>query len=124
MLGGRTYSLSGKFDETGSATGSIRRGSGLPDLTVQLQLVHLDSGADQLRGSVSDRLGTWQADLMADRLVFGKSNKTTYAGDYTIVIPPAANGPEGSGFGSFKVSSSGILKWSCHPRRRLQDHPG
>ena len=114
-LGGRTYTLSGKFDANGQSTGAIVRSGGLSRLMVSLQLVHLPaSSGDQIRGTVTDT-GNWQAQIVADRLVFDARVRkaTAYAGSYTLVIPPATNGPAGSGFGTLKVSTAGLLQWTA-----------
>ncbi len=115
VLNGRAYSVSGTFDAAGQDSRPIARSGGLSKLNVTLQLVHLDTtGGDQIRGTLTDP-GHWQAEIVADRLVFNRSTRkaTAYAGSYTLVIPPAANGPDGSGFGTFKIDAGGILKWSA-----------
>jgi hypothetical protein len=105
MLAGRTYSLTGKFDSTGSFSKTITR-PGLSSLTVAL---HLDGPSNQIRGTVSD--GTWQSDLLADRMVYDRlKNPAPKAGSYTIVFPSdpqSPTGPGGAGFGTVKVDGSG-----------------
>jgi hypothetical protein len=109
-IGGRTYSFSGKFDSvTGLSAATVSRGM-QRSLTVHLQL---DSGTDQIRGSVSD--GHWTANLMADKLVFGKSAHPNQAGSYTLVIPGDSedpNSPAGHSFGTIKVDANGNVTWS------------
>jgi hypothetical protein len=114
LLGGRTYSVSGRFDTTGQDSKTINRPGGLSKLLVHLQLTHLDAGADQIRGTVTDA-GNWQAQVVADRLVFNRtSNKAlAYAGDYTLVVPPSTGGPDGSGFGTIKIDTAGTVRWTA-----------
>ena len=112
FLAGHAYSVSGAFDLNGQSSQSVHRAGG--DLRLQLQLVRLDeSGGTQLRGLVSIENG-WSAQLMADRLVFSKSAHpaSAYSGSYTLVIPPAADGPAGSGFGTLKIDAAGGVQWS------------
>jgi hypothetical protein len=114
MLGGRTYSVSGRFDANGQDTRSVRRGGPSADLTVVLQLVRLDAaGGSQIRGTITNR--QWSAALMADRLVYSKSSKpaTTYKGAYTVAVAPAPGGPDGTGFATLKVDSGGTVFWSA-----------
>jgi hypothetical protein len=109
-MGGHTYSFSGTFDQvTGLSSATVSRGM-VRSLTVHLQL---DSGANQIRGTVSD--GHWSADLMADKLVFSKSTHANQAGTYTLLIPGDSedtNGPAGHSFGSVNVASGGAITWS------------
>jgi hypothetical protein len=113
MLGGRSYSVSGAFDTNGLAAKRVRRSGGLSNLSVQLQLVRLDAaGGSQIRGSVTNQ--QWSAVLLADRLVFNQSSSlaTAYKGSYTMNLPPGDGGPDGSGFGTMKVSAGGLVTWS------------
>jgi hypothetical protein len=108
VLGGRAYSLLGMFNaSTGLATNIIRQGSSV--LTVQLQL-DLVAG-NQISGHITD--GHWWADLMADRQDFGRANPAkAFAGTYTMLLPPAADGPAGTGFGTLNVDAAGNVQWS------------
>lgn len=108
--GGHTYSFSGQFDpNTGLSSATVSRGM-VRALSLQLQL---DSAANQIRGSVSD--GHWTAELMADKLVFGKAARPNQTGAYTLVIPgnpQNTNGPSGVSFGSVNINGSGMVTWS------------
>lgn len=107
-LGGKNYSLRGKFNGDGSFTGSHSRS----DLVVDL-LLHLDDNSDQITGSITD--GTFSSTLTADRLIFSKENPAPETGRYTIVIPsnPEEPGsPQGNGFGILKVDASGKTRVS------------
>jgi hypothetical protein len=107
---GRTYPFSGKFDAaTGLSSATVSRGM-LRSFTVHLQL---DSAANQIRGTVTD--GNWTANLMADKLVFGKSAHPNQAGLYTLVIPGDSddtNSPAGHSVGTVKVDANGNVTWS------------
>lgn len=108
--GGRAYPFSGTFDPvTGLSSTPVKRGM-LHSLTLNLQL---DSGANQIRGSVSD--GNWTAGLMADKLVFSKAAHASQAGAYTFIIPgdsQDASNPAGHSFGRVSVDTSGNVTWS------------
>ena len=111
-FGGRTYSISGGFNNAGHATAQISRGVAHP-LTIQLQLADAASG-EQLRGTLSD--GNWTSDLLANRLVFNKAlNPAAIAGTYVMRLPgdtQSATSPGGDSFGSVKVDASGNIVWS------------
>jgi hypothetical protein len=111
MFGGRTYSLSGHFSNSGQATGVVMRGN-FHSLRVKLQLDV--AGGNQLQGQITD--GTWVADLMAHRLIFNKSTKAaSQAGSYMIDLPGTtqnAGVPAGDGFGTVKVDAGGIVQWA------------
>jgi hypothetical protein len=112
---GHSYSLSGRFDNFGKASGKISRGA-LRSVNVQLQL---DSSLAQVHGTVSD--DRWTAAILASRSVStatasaSKSLGPAYAGTYTFDIPGGGMSPlspVGDGFGSVKVDTSGNVLWA------------
>jgi hypothetical protein len=111
LLAGRSYPLSGKFDAQGATTNTIARAGASP-LTVQLQLDL--SGGDQIRGRISS--GNWTADLVADRLVYSKTQpRAPQAGNYVLIIPGTpqdGSRPGGDSFGTLKVDAGGTILFS------------
>jgi hypothetical protein len=111
-FGGKTYTISGGFNNAGHATAQISRGVAHP-LTIQLQLADA-AGGEQLRGTLSD--GNWTSDLLANRVVFNKGlNPAALAGTYVMRLPgdtQSAVSPGGDSFGSVKVDASGNIVWS------------
>jgi hypothetical protein len=108
-LDGATYSYSGQFSATGTASKSIER-PGLAPLAVNLQL---DLADGPLTGTISD--GTWTTDLVADLAVYSKTNPAPQAGRYTLLIPGSENAstqPGGNGFGAVTVTDSGAVTFS------------
>ena len=109
VLGGHTYSFSGKFDPLGRASYVIGRGASA--MTVQL-LLDL-AGGDQIRGSIS---GGITASIFANQQVFTKSTAlAAQAGKYTVVIPAdefSPNSPPGDGFGSVSVDVLGNVTFA------------
>jgi hypothetical protein len=113
VLAAHSYSLSGRFTN-GVTAKSIRRGSGLANLVVQLQLD--PSGGDMLRGTV--QAGTdWTSDIYANRQMRAKSaDAAVQPGKYTLIVPPdgsVANGLAGYGFGTITLSSAGGLRFGA-----------
>jgi len=110
-LAGHSYPISGHFDPlTGLATNTVGKGSSA--LTVQLQLDL--TGGMEIAGQIIGG-GNWSADLAADLQAPRKAGQPNgFAGYYIMSIPPASSGggPEGNGFGSVKVDSSGNVKWT------------
>ena len=115
LLAGKTYSVSGNFDSTGQDTRTLKRSGGLASLQVNLQLSHLGTAGDQIRGAVVDAADNWQAQVVADRLVFNRiSNKAlAYAGQYTLVVPPVSGGPQGSGYATLTIDAGGTVRWTA-----------
>lgn len=111
-FGGKTYTISGGFNNAGHATAQISRGMARP-LTIQLQLTDV-AGGEQLRGTLSD--GNWTADLLGNRSIFNKTlNPAAVAGTYVMRLPgdtQSATSPGGDSFGSVKVDASGNIVWS------------
>jgi hypothetical protein len=108
---GLRYSLSGQFDASGHTTNTVKRGT-LKTLTVDLELDL--SGADQIRGQVTD--GSWTAQLLADRAVWNRTtNPAPQSGTYTLVIPGTPGStqtPAGNGFGTVKVNATGRVQFT------------
>ncbi|MES2596699.1 MAG: hypothetical protein V4662_15260 [Verrucomicrobiota bacterium] len=112
IFNGVTYSLSGTVLPNGSFTGSVLRAGKTP-LNVSFQLGITTSGALTLAGTL-DGDGTIGTGSMA-QAPFGKTNPAP-AGvvkSYTFLLPRTITGsatvPEGEGYGSAKVSASGII---------------
>ena len=78
----------------------------------------LTNGTDRLTGSISEEATNtagWSAPLELDRLVFDKANTTSFAGKYTIVLPPdtgSPEGPQGDGVGSMSVTPDGRIRFA------------
>jgi hypothetical protein len=106
LMGGRTYSFSGQFDNQGHLSRSLPR-AGLRTLDIQLTLSL--SGGDQIRGTISD--GRWSAAMLANRQVFGKGgSQAPQAGNYTVIIPGNLqnnSSPGGHGMGTVKIDATG-----------------
>ena len=109
-LGSAGYALAGKFDSAGHATATVNRRGQAP-LIIDLQLDL--TGGDQIHGSING--GSWIAELRADRLTFSKAHPAPFAGYYTLVIPPAseAQNPSGYGYGAVQVDGLGKVVWSA-----------
>jgi hypothetical protein len=109
-LAGQSYLVAGRFDSQGRATNQVNR-VGATRLTVEWALDL--TGRDQLRGRVTN--GSWSADLLSDRCVANRlSNRSPYAGSYTMIIPPdtsSTGNPAGSGYGSVTVDAAGKVVW-------------
>ncbi|MBK7997675.1 MAG: immunoglobulin domain-containing protein [Verrucomicrobia bacterium] len=109
-LGGRNLSFSGAFGLDGLATNSIRRGSLEAPLGVEL---NFNSGAlvQGIEGRLHDT--NWSSELVAYRAVFhSKTNLAPQTGRYTLILPASGepDTPEGDGFASITVASSGVAK--------------
>ncbi len=104
------YSGRGRFDSLGLATNDLPRpGTNAWHVVWQLGA----PGSDQILGVVSNQMGV--STLLGDRSLFNATtNPAPWAGRYTVVVPGASWGmtaPEGDGFGSAVVSSSGTVGW-------------
>jgi hypothetical protein len=99
--------FTGQFDALGNATNLVRRGK----VVAFIAELHLGAGdrPDEIEGRI--RGGTWVASVVADRASFhAVTNRASFAGRYTIVIPgaPADQGlPVGDGFGTVVVGQGG-----------------
>jgi hypothetical protein len=107
-LAGRTYPVTGTFDNSGQANATIARGIQSP-IKVHLQLD--PTGGNQVKGSVTDN--HWVADLLADRLSTAKAGKPSRT--FVVRIPGSADAgsPAGDGFGTVTIDGAGNLSWSA-----------
>lgn len=107
LLGGKSYSLSGKFDSNGQWVGQIARSKQVP-LSVLLML-DVAGGSDTLTGLVSD--GSFTAAIHTDRATYNaKTNAAPSVGKYTFAIEPEAGdttAPVGYGAGTLVVDAAG-----------------
>ena len=98
-VAGIAYRLSGHFDADANFEKVVARSDG-STLTVNL---HLDP-ASNITGTVFD--GATTSSLAAERLIYGATHKTSYAGRYTALL--GANGAvPGNGYLMVSISSSG-----------------
>jgi hypothetical protein len=107
QLAGKKYSISGQFDQNGTASNNVSRSSMLNPLTIQMNL-NIAPGAESLNGTVSD--GTWTADLLAKRAAFNaKTNPAPFGPKYTAVFPGgnSIDAPGGYGFATINVDMNG-----------------
>ncbi len=107
---GKNYPTSGKLSSEGKATNTVPR-TGTNAVTVFWMLDPTDS--DRITGVVSN--ATWTAPLLGDRAVFNATNPAPQAGRYTLIIPGipgATTSPEGDGYGTVVVNSSGVVTFS------------
>jgi uncharacterized repeat protein (TIGR03803 family) len=107
-LGGQSVPFSGAFDLFGEANIVSKTVHGIPSLTIILQL---DFTNQSLSGAVSN--GNFFAGLTGYREAFNSSDKaTSFAGQYTLVIPGTTNpavGPFGDSYGTVKVDDLGNI---------------
>ncbi len=82
LLAGGQYSLAGSFDASGSATQTVAR-SGKSSLSVVL---HLDSIAKQLTGTVSCDAEGWSSPLRANAVFYSANNPNPTAARYSILF--------------------------------------
>lgn len=114
QLGSSRYSISGTFDPFGVASNHISRGRSVSPLKLLMRMDTADNS--RILGTVSD--GTWLAALDAERSLWSTStNPAPFAGKYTLLFPGAGNPtdttqPQGDGFGSLTVSTSGKITFS------------
>jgi hypothetical protein len=116
LLNGRRHSLSGTLAPDGTAVQRIaRRGTNALIATLTLDLTN---GTDRLTGLISEEATNsagWSASLELDRLLFTRTNTNSFAGKYTIVLPPdpgSPAGPQGDGVGSLSVTPDGRIKFA------------
>ncbi len=107
---GIAYSLSGSFSLDGISRLSVPR-FGKSTLQLSLQL-NLGAPNDSLQGAVGD--ANWSANILAYRQVYSATTNpaTTWAGQYTLLLPPDTNGPpdlRGFGYGLGTISLGGNL---------------
>ncbi len=108
LLAGRAINLSGDLTTNGAAAATLPDGS----------LLSFALGNNQLTGSVYDSTGTnYVAALLADLAYYSKASPaTSFAGSYTIAIPPDTNSTcgatNGYGYGTVTVSTSGTITFA------------
>lgn len=123
LMGGKTWSSSGKFDADGNATVSIKRGTGVPNLTIVL--AHSSTPpVDQIHGRVADGSfaagkfsgNTFETEFTVDRVVWKlKTREAPQNGPYTMLLPAhddaaTQKAPLGTGFGTVTVGKNGSTK--------------
>lgn len=111
QLGSTRKRFSGKLDLSCQATNRFGRRGETP-----LEL-NLSLGTNELAGRVFGQLtdGNWVAHLQGDLCTYSRTNPTSLAGSYTMVIPNddnAPGSPDGYGYGTIKVTSLGKIRFS------------
>ncbi len=108
VLGGRSYSLRGTFDQFGVASAAI----GNTSLRIEFQL-DMTNHSDQLTAKITEN-GNVVANVQADRPPSGFTAKkpSPQAGRYTLLLPPdpahpEAAYPQGTGYATLTVGASG-----------------
>jgi hypothetical protein len=106
-LGGKIYTFTGKFDEAGLSSVTVRRPP-LEPLVLGLTL-DLEGGTKRITGTVTD--GTFTAALSADQAL-PLTGKHFAAGRYTVSLPPnpqdaGTEFPAGSGWSLLIVTPAG-----------------
>ncbi|MFM1768005.1 MAG: hypothetical protein RJA22_534 [Verrucomicrobiota bacterium] len=119
QMAGKRYSASGQFliDPTGSglpsATNVIAR-TGLSPLTVKWDLdTVFDS--DTVTGFAWLQESPLPITVIGNRAIYSATVPAPLAGKYTVLLPGtpgAPDRPEGAGFGTVSVSSSGVITFS------------
>ena len=109
QLAGKRYPFKGSFNLTDSDATIPRAGN--TALSAHFTL-DPSGDADRITGTITD--GNWTASLTARRPVFNAHNPAPFAGSYTVVIPGitgSQTAPQGFGFGTLKVDSTGKAKF-------------
>ncbi|MES2597414.1 MAG: Ig-like domain-containing protein [Verrucomicrobiota bacterium] len=123
LIGGKTWPASGKFDDNGNASVTIKRGTGIPNLTVILAHSSAPS-VDQIHGRVADGTfangkftgNTFETEFTVNRVTWKlKTNEAPQNGAYTMLIPAHVDAstqkaPLGTGFGTVTVGKDGSAK--------------
>jgi hypothetical protein len=92
-IGATNYGVSGSFDVAGNATNRITRGSGLGSLVLGMNL-NWNVRPPQVTGTVTGTNGgLWTASLLAEL-----AGGSAHSAEYTLLLPPGANGPSGDGY--------------------------
>ncbi len=123
LIGGKTWSASGKFDANGNATAKIVRGKGIKDLTIVL--AHSSTPpVDQIHGRVADGTfadgkftgHTFETEFTVDRVVWKlKTREAPQHGSYTMLMPAhddaaTQKAPLGTSFGTVTIGKDGSAK--------------
>lgn len=108
QIGSASSSFSGTFTAIGTATNVIIRKGASP---LGLMLNANPANSNVITGTVSDG-STFTADLVANRTVSASTGPAAFAGNYTLIILGATipQFPEGDGYGTVSVSTSGKIK--------------
>lgn len=115
----KVHSFSGTFNATiggnPSAAITVKRGTGIPDLTLALN-VNKNTGA--LTGTLTDGIMATPLAVTGWRNRWSTAHPATaYVGTYTaaLALPEELSGdatyPQGYGYGTLTVTSTGIAKW-------------
>lgn len=111
QIDGISYKLSGRFSAAGTSSIFVTRlGKSTLNVTLQLNLAAPDG---TINGTVSD--GNWSATVLAHRQVYAAPTNpaTKWAGHYTFLLPPDAEGPvdlRGFGYGTCSITLNGKLQ--------------
>jgi glucose/arabinose dehydrogenase len=107
VLGGKAYSFTGVFDNTGNFNDTISPAGGTP-FTVSLSL-DTTNRSDTLTGSVNG--GGLNAQIDASKSLFSAAfNPAPNAGRYTLTLPGSGNAPVGTGWGTAVVGRAGVVR--------------
>lgn len=109
-LGGRSYSMSGRFAGDGS---SHLVHADVPTVVFDFQLDLTTSGTETIAGTVTG--GTWSAPLFGGRAKYLYSPPAPQSGAYTVALTGSSDGidsPGGDGFGTVMVSTAGQVTFS------------
>ena len=111
LLDGATNSFSGSFDLTGNAQTNLTVSGQKVSVALRLDF----NPAEALMvGSVSSEAAGWDSPIQANRAVFSATAfpAASYAGRYTLLLPPATNaplgGPDGYGYAAVTNTLGGI----------------
>jgi len=113
VLGGRNFTVRGKFDSSGKFSKVIPQKQGAP-LTLTLELSYEDFG--MITGTLSD--GTRVINITADGAsgFKAKTNPAPQAGQYTALMqfnPAVTDAPQANGIGVVTISKSGGVRLSA-----------
>ena len=108
-MGGVKATFKGQFDASGNATNTVT----LKGLAPMQVILHSDS-TDRITGTVSNDV--FASELLADRVVYNRTNSCPSAGSYTVVLEPLEGSdpsmPQGCGYGTLTVTTIGGGKLS------------
>jgi hypothetical protein len=112
QMGSSLYSFLGQFDGAGVASNTV---SVLGQSPLALQLEFAQGDPPVLTGNVGNE--TWTAGVTAYESVFNaRTNPAPFAGRYTLIMSSPGDGnlqePQGNGYGTVTVSTSGQLIFS------------
>jgi hypothetical protein len=111
---GGSYAFSGAFPSDGGAAVTVSRGAGTSPLILDLNL-DISLGTEQITGTVFNSAWGAAAGLQADHATYGITNPFPNKGRYTILLGGDSDGsasPGGDGYGTFRITSSGIVSFT------------